>query len=76
MIPNKFYPPKSSHTAGYITMLVQTLHFIMHVWMKTKREREYKVSTKHEPALISKGKLETGVTVSTVFDSLESLKFL
>jgi len=30
MIPNKFHPSKPSHTAGYIMMLVQMLHFIMH----------------------------------------------
>ena len=33
MIPNKFHSPKSSHTAGYITMLVQMLHFISYACM-------------------------------------------
>jgi len=56
------------HTVGYITILVQMLHFIMHAWMKRKQEREYKVSTKHEPALISKGKLENW-DVTVVFNS-------
>jgi len=51
---NKFHPPKLSHTAGYIMMLVKpdAAFLCMHE-RRQNRKGSTKVSTKHEPALIS-----------------------
>ena len=42
------------NTAGYIMILVLTLHFVICICMKAKRLKKYKASTKYDPAFISK----------------------
>ena len=52
------------HTAGYITMLVLTLHFVTYIiCMKAEREGKHKASTKRKPAFISKCFLQIGKTL-------------